>query len=45
MQTGDGVHNWAEDSYVTLPLGGGESEQQPTPENNLLVNKLEGNQD
>lgn len=42
MWTGDGADNWAEDSYVILPLGGGEQwEQQPTLKKNLFVNKLQ----
>lgn len=43
MWTGDGADNWAEDSYVILPLGGGEQweQQQPTLKKNLFVNKLQ----
>lgn len=41
MQTGDEADSWAEDSYVILPLGGGEQwEQRPTLKKNLFVNKL-----
>lgn len=46
MWTGDGADNWAEDSYVILPLGGGEHwEQQPTLKKNLFVNKLQVRED
>ncbi len=42
MWTGDGADKWAEDSYVILPLGGGEQwEQQPTLKKNQFVNKLQ----